>query len=791
MDDLTRPGRCVRCGADLPGGTTEGLCPACLMAAALSGLSSDVSADATTVISSSRDRTGRGSTRLTTGQAFGPYLIGRLLGRGGMGEVYEAEHVPTGRRVALKVLNQQLAGPEDRARFLREGQLAASINHPHAVYIFGSEDIGGTPVISMELVPGGTLKDLVEQHGPLAPSRAVDAVLDVIAGLDAAYAGGVLHRDVKPSNCFVDASGSVKVGDFGLSISTLARDVSELTQTGTFQGTPQFAALEQLRGQPLDVRADIYAVGATLHYLLTGRPPFDDRDLATLVARIASEPPPSPRVGRRTVPQGLAAVVLRCLAKDRRTRYGSYSELDDALRPFSSERPTPATLGLRFVAGLVDKALLTLLTAPLALSPKVGFVPPASITLGVNGVLLDGPAAPLFAAAVAYAVTLAYYALLEGLGGASLGKRLCGLRVSGGGARPGVWRALLRTVIFTAPFFWPLLLSKAVGPSGAWPVAGAALIVINNTVGWILFTSMRRRNGYAGWHDLASGTRVVATGRSERPAALEVAGAQPSRDPRLPRRVGPYDVKGALGSTSAGELIEGFDPSLRRRVWLHILHPGAPALTPALRDLDRRGRLRWLNGRRLADEAWDAFDAPDGAPLLQVAATRQPWRVVRSWLVDVARELEAAERDGTTPPLALDRVWITRGSRALLLDVVIRGAAARPSACESVPQLLASVAKVGLNDEPLPLSARAFLTACEFQSLPPDLTVWSRSASWKRGPTTTPFGASVHSKRTARPRTARPTRMRNSGTMSGRNHCSRRFGPSANVSGPSPRRCLP
>ncbi len=253
-----------------------------------------------------------------------------------MGDVYEAEHIEQGRRVALKVLNQHLSSREDRARFLREGQLAASINHPHTVYIFGSEEIDGIPTISMELLPGGTLKDRVKAHGPLPPAVAVDAILQVVDGLNAMHAVGVLHRDVKPSNCFIDSDGTVKVGDFGLSISTLARDVSQLTITGAFLGTPQYAAPEQLKGDPLDVRADIYGVGATLYYLLTGQPPFDDSHVLALVTRIASEEPRSPRAHVPSIPRGLAAIVLRCLAKDRTQRPASYAVLQDALQPFSS-----------------------------------------------------------------------------------------------------------------------------------------------------------------------------------------------------------------------------------------------------------------------------------------------------------------------------------------------------------------------------------------------------------------------------------------------------------------------
>ena len=205
---------------------------------------------------------------------FGPYRIGRLLGKGGMGEVYAAEDMENGRALALKILSQQLSGGEDRQRFLREGRLAASVSHPNAVYIFGSDEIDGTPVIAMELLPGGSLKERIERDGPLTPGEAVDAILDVVAGLEAAHAVGVLHRDIKPANCFVAADGAIKIGDFGLSISTTARDDTRLTTTGSFQGTPAFASPEQLWGQPLDVRGDIYSVGATLYFLLTGEPPF-------------------------------------------------------------------------------------------------------------------------------------------------------------------------------------------------------------------------------------------------------------------------------------------------------------------------------------------------------------------------------------------------------------------------------------------------------------------------------------------------------------------------------------
>ena len=232
---------------------------------------------------------------LTAGHRFGDYTIVRRLGRGGMGTVYEADHRPTGRRVALKVLSHALDNPQARARFLREGRLAASINHPNSVYVYGTEEIGGTPTISMELIPGGTLQQWVRARGEMDVPAAVDAVLQIIDGLEAADRKGVLHRDVKPANCFIDPSGTIKIGDFGLSISTGPRDdltITNVTREGTFLGTPAFASPEQLRGDPFDRRSDIYSVGVTLYYLLTGRTPFTGENMVQLLATVLDKPAP-------------------------------------------------------------------------------------------------------------------------------------------------------------------------------------------------------------------------------------------------------------------------------------------------------------------------------------------------------------------------------------------------------------------------------------------------------------------------------------------------------------------
>ncbi|MBN1764478.1 MAG: serine/threonine protein kinase, partial [Sedimentisphaerales bacterium] len=218
MNTSENDNKCNHCGAMIPAKSTEKLCPACLMSGALEPPGGE---DETISLASGESISRYGPSEFP--YEFGDYRLLGLLGRGGMGTVYEAEQLTTGRRVALKMLGQQLDSPDMRKRFLREGRLAAGINHPNSLYIFGSEEIEGLPVITMEIAGSGTLKDILKKRGPLPVSEAVDAILDVISGLEAAFAGGVLHRDIKPSNCFVSPDGSVKVGDFGLSVSTLAR----------------------------------------------------------------------------------------------------------------------------------------------------------------------------------------------------------------------------------------------------------------------------------------------------------------------------------------------------------------------------------------------------------------------------------------------------------------------------------------------------------------------------------------------------------------------------------------
>ena len=196
--DTSEKDKCPRCGAVIRRESAEELCPACLMSGALEAPDGKFE---TVSLASSESLSRYGFAEFPC--EFGGYRVLRLLGKGGMGAVYEAEQLDTGLRVALKVLSYAPESAAARQRFLREGRLAASVNHPNSVYIYGTEEIDGTPVITMEYVAGGTLSERLKRDGPLPAGAAVDVILQIIAGLEAAAAKGVLHRDIKPSNCFI------------------------------------------------------------------------------------------------------------------------------------------------------------------------------------------------------------------------------------------------------------------------------------------------------------------------------------------------------------------------------------------------------------------------------------------------------------------------------------------------------------------------------------------------------------------------------------------------------------
>lgn len=675
------PIHCLECHAPLSPTETQGLCARCLLRMGLASGFGESSVAAA------------GTRKIVPPPMFpfdfGGYRVLRLLGRGGMGAVYEAEQRDSGRRVALKVLGHTIDSPEMRARFMREGRLAAAVNHPNSVYIFGTEEIEGAPVIAMELVAGGTLRDRLRK-GPLPVREAVDAILHIVDGLEAAAGSGVLHRDVKPANCFVAPDGTVKVGDFGLSVSTLARNDTELTASGVMLGTPSFAPPEQLKGEELDVRADIYSVGATLYSLLTGKPPFEGDNAVQVVAAVLDKAP-------RTIPNiptGLAKIVTRCLAKKRDERFPSYAALRDALLPFSANVPEPAPLGLRFIAGVVDWFVIMLPTFVSVTWLGQSFADGWTANRSLAGAL------PFFAN---LAWCVAYFAISEARWGTTLGKALCGLRVMGpDGGRPAPGRAASRASLYVLGWeLAGLLTAISSGPSGILESLGLLFPLL-------LFVTMRRRNGLAALHELTTRTRTVLRSQAVARPRLEMpmpAAPAPGEGGRL----GPYRV---LGPVAGSALLAGYDEVLRRHVWIHLRDAGTPPLVAARREVGRATRLRWIGGVRSLAENWDAFEAPIGRPLRELSA--QPWSAVRGWLHDLAEEIDAAAKDGTLPTgIGLDHVWITGDGRAELLDEP--WPAPTPAELQDgtelaeVQRFLSAVASHALDGTSLPVQARDFL----------------------------------------------------------------------------------
>lgn len=635
------------------------------------------------------------------GQRFGPYVIVRPLGKGGMGQVYEAEEAESGRRVALKLLSRGLGDDEERERFLREGRLAASLSHPNCVYVFGTSEIQGFPVIAMELVPEGTLKDRVDPEMPMTAAQAVDAILQVIAGLEAAASIGILHRDVKPSNCFVHRDGRVLVGDFGLSVA----GGGDEKIAGTILGTPGFASPEQLRGDSLDLRSDIYSVGATLFYLLAGRAPFDDRDTTALLKRVASEPPPLLTSLRPDLPRGVSAVVAKCLAKSRAERYASYAALLSALEPFGSALLAPAPFFRRTIAGLFDLWIAGILSAPFGMLLQLWPV--------------FGPRGDRYLlGAISILLAALYFGVLEGRWGAAAGKAVFGLRVvDGHHEAPGFWNAIARAAMFTLP----VQIVRILAPGGADEAARVVWSLV-------LFSVARRKSGFVALHDRLTRTRVVRRrARAEARDRIARTAAVAETPFEGTERIGPYLVPPSTPLAVASPIrIVGFDDRLHRRVWIDLLPPGTPALSARRRDLGRPARLRWLAGRRDGNECWDAYEAVDGAPFSSLAGTPQPWSRVRHWLSDLTREVAASVEEGVLPLLA-QRVWIGTDGHARILERPAPGQADAPEddgvdgGLAGAQKLLYAFATAALRgtsiyeartmapDTPLPLRARAFL----------------------------------------------------------------------------------
>lgn len=270
-----------------------------------------------------------------TGSTVGPYRIEGRIGQGGMGVVYRATHLTLGRPVALKVVRPDVAADEQfRDRFRRECQAAVAFEHPHAVTIYDAGEDRGRLYVAMRYVDGPNLAQILDVEGPLDPARAVSIIEHVGAALAAAHARGLLHRDVKPANVLVERGPdgeSASLGDFGLA-RRIGDDDPGLTGEVGWVGTVDYVAPEQVRGETLDPRTDVYGLGCVLFTALTGRVPFDHPNAAAKLYACVNEPPPRPSSIRPGLPPELDAVVGRAMTKDPAQRFAAVGELVSAAR---------------------------------------------------------------------------------------------------------------------------------------------------------------------------------------------------------------------------------------------------------------------------------------------------------------------------------------------------------------------------------------------------------------------------------------------------------------------------
>ncbi len=612
--------------------------------------------------------------------AVGGYRLLRVLGVGGMGKVYEAEESATGRRVALKLVSADYAESADGVeRFRQEGRLASMIAHPRCVFVLAADEDAGRPYIVMELMAGDNLDDFVRTHGPLPPKKAVAMALDIIEGLQEAHRVGVVHRDVKPSNCFLSADGRLKVGDFGLAKSLIHG--SHLTRTGSFLGTPLFASPEQVRGDPIDAQSDLYSTAATLYYMLTGRAPFQSDNAAVTLARIAADPAPSMRTLRTELPPELDAAVLRGLERDRKRRWQNLDQFAEALRPFLAGPLSMANIGRRMGAFVVDYAVIL----------AVGFLlMPLEVALGwdpTNQTAAYDWRVSIFRAGI----WLLYFSVTEGLWSRSLGKWLLDLRVRDAvtGGDPPFKRVVARTLVFyflphlggiVAAILFPMFeIPSQMMPremlAHFWVITALACLSLGGLiVGTVaLVSTMRRRNGYRGLHEFASGTRTELVSQGTRtwappniPSSLTL-----SRLAGLPERVGPFRIQGAFRWDEGAKILLGVDEALGRPVILQFRTAGAGPLPAYRRDVERTTRLRWLAAGQQDDYVWDSFLAPSGCslPALIAAQGRMTWTRFQPLLMRLTDELHCAVEETSLPAsLRPELVWLRNDGRLVLLD---------------------------------------------------------------------------------------------------------------------------
>ena len=318
---------------------------------------------------------------LSAGTKLGTYEVRSAIGAGGMGEVYQAHDTKLGRDVAIKVLPEAFAhDPERLSRFQREAKLLASLNHPNIATIYGLEDSNGTSYLVMELVPGETLAERIKREGAVPVEESLTIAKQIAEALEAAHEKGIIHRDLKPANVKLTPEGKVKVLDFGLAKAfagdTATDDMGNsptlsmaATMQGVILGTAAYMSPEQAKGKAVDKRTDIWAFGAVLYELLTGKPAFHGEDVGDILASVVKTEPAFDALPANISPS-IRVLLQRCLRKDRRQRTPDAAtiriEIEDAIaapKDSGATQAAPASTSKLLLAVAAALAIIAVVTS--------------------------------------------------------------------------------------------------------------------------------------------------------------------------------------------------------------------------------------------------------------------------------------------------------------------------------------------------------------------------------------------------------------------------------------------